>query len=603
MNVFINVGSKIKSALLSLQKEGVFSEEVQFPPVEIEHPRDAQHGDLSSNIAFLLSKLTRMKPSDIAGHLKLKLSSDPDILSIQVAGAGFLNITMQNTFWHQIVKTIVAQPSLYGRGEKKSETINIEYVSANPTGPMHVGHCRGAVFGDSLSNLLNFCGYNIIREFYINDAGAQVEALARSVYLRYQEALGRTISQIPEGLYPGDYLKKVGVDLVERYKDRFLDKPEKEWLSLFRAEAVASMLDVIKQDLAALNICHDVFVSESQLQSADVNQVEKSIELLKTKNLIYLGRLPKPLGHDDKDWEDRDQILFKSTELGDDQDRALQKSDGTYTYFAGDIAYHSYKIERGYRHFINIFGADHIGYIPRILAAFAALSDGSLERDQKGKLKSWKTINGCSDLEIKVVQLVKLFKGGEPYKMSKRAGTFVTLRDVVDEVGRDAVRFMMLYRKELEPLDFDFEKVTEQSKDNPVFYVQYAHARASSALRNIVEIFPKLDLSSEALSKLDLSPLSDPAEIELIRKLASFPRLILQAGEAREPHRIAFYLYDLASTFHALWTRGNDLPQLRFIQLENVSLTSARCVLVHATRSVISSGLSLLGVEAPEVMR
>ncbi|MFM7084948.1 MAG: arginine--tRNA ligase [Hyphomicrobium sp.] len=603
MNVYGFIGSKIQSSLRSLQRDGLIPEDVHLPSIDIETPRDTSHGDLSCNVAFLLSKPTRMKPAEIAGYVKAKLAGDPDIKSVEVAGAGFLNITMKVSFWHQIVKTIVEQPETFGRGDPKSEAINIEFVSANPTGPMHVGHCRGAVFGDTLSNLLSYCGYKITKEFYINDAGAQVEALARSVYLRYKEALEGKISEFPEGLYPGEYLKEVGSQLAEQYKDKFLGKPEKEWLAIFQAYAVAAMLDLIKLDLAALNIHHDVFISEAKLQRAEINEVKKTIDILRSKNLIYVGRLPKPLGHEDQDWENRDQILFKSTDLGDDQDRALQKSDGTYTYFAGDLAYHANKLERGFKHYINIFGADHIGYIPRLLAAFAALSDGTLERDNKGKIKSWKTKKGTADLEIKVVQLVKLFKGGEPYKMSKRAGTFVTLRDVVDEVGRDAVRFMMLYRKELEPLDFDFAKVTEQSKDNPVFYVQYAHARASSVLRNISEQFPKLDLSPSSLKSVDLSQLNDSAEIELIRKLAFFPRLISQAGEAREPHRIAFYLYDLASTFHILWTRGNDLPQLRFIQNENVALTSARCVLVHATRCVISSGLSLLGVEAPDIMR
>ncbi|MGE5268022.1 MAG: DALR anticodon-binding domain-containing protein, partial [Deltaproteobacteria bacterium] len=436
-----------------------------------------------------------------------------------------------------------------------------------------------------------------------NDAGGQVDVLARSVHLRYREALGEAIGDIAEGLYPGDYLKPVGAALAVKYGDAYAAKPESEWLALFRDEAIAAMLAMIKNDLAALNIRHDVFVSEASLSRGGADRVQAAIEALRKKGLIYQGRLAKPLGHDDEEWEDREQTLFRSTEFGDDMDRALQKSDGSYTYFAGDIAYHFDKISRGFPHLINVFGADHIGYIPRMLAAVAALAGGALDRDQKGKLKSWRTRGGTTDLEIKVVQLVKLFQGGEPFKMSKRAGTFVTLRDVVDEVGRDPVRFMMLYRKELEPLDFDFAKVTEQSKDNPVFYVQYAHARACSVFRNATEQMPALDLSKAALAGADLARLEDSSEFELIRKLAQYPRLIATAAEAREPHRLAFYLYDLASAFHGLWTRGNDLPHLRFIQPNDGGLTVARCALVDATRAVISSGLGVLGVEAPEAMR
>ncbi len=603
MNVFSHVEAKIAAVLAALKADGVIPADVTLPAVEVETPREASHGDLASNIAMALAKAARMKPRDIADAVKGRLEADPEIASVAVAGPGFLNLTMTPAFWHGLIAAIVTDGAAYGRGPSKPDRVNVEYVSANPTGPMHVGHCRGAVFGDALANLLAFSGYSVTREYYINDAGGQVDVLARSAHLRYREALGEAIGAIPDGLYPGDYLKPVGSALAEKYGNALAGKPESDWLPTVRAEAIAAMLAMIKDDLAALNIRHDVFVSEASLTQGGIDRVQAAIDALRQKGLIYEGRLPKPLGHDDEEWEDREQTLFKSTQFGDDQDRALQKSDGTYTYFAGDIAYHFDKIVRGFQHLINVFGADHIGYIPRMLAAVAALAGGTLERDQKGKLKSWRTEGGSADLEIKVVQLVKLFKGGEPFKMSKRAGTFVTLRDVVDEVGRDPVRFMMLYRKELEPLDFDFAKVTEQSKDNPVFYVQYAHARAASVFRNVAEQMPALDLSKAALAKADLTRLADPAEFELVRKLALYPRLVATAAAAREPHRLAFYLYDLASAFHGLWTRGNDLPHLRFIQPQDGGLTAARCALVDATRAVISSGLGILGVEAPDAMR
>ena len=450
---------------------------------------------------------------------------------------------------------------------------------------MHVGHCRGAVFGDALANLLVFAGFDVTREYYINDAGGQVNVLARSAFLRYREALGEDIGAIPEGLYPGDYLKPVGAALAAEHGPSLLNMPEERWLPIVRSFAISRMMEMIKDDLAALNIRHDVFFSEASLTSGGRDQVKAAIEVLREKGLIYEGTLEKPKGHDDAEWEDRLQTLFKSTAYGDDEDRALQKSDGSYTYFAGDVAYHYDKLQRGFRHLINVFGADHVGYIPRMKAAVAALSDGE------------------ADLDIKVVQLVRLFKAGEPFKMSKRAGTFVTLRDVVDEVGRDPVRFMMLYRKNQETLDFDFAKVTEQSKDNPVFYVQYAHARAASVLRNAVEQVAGIDVSAEALQKADLSILVDPGELDLVKRLAGFPRLIEGAASAHEPHRLAFYLYDLASVLHTQWTRGNDSPHLRFIQSNDGVATSARLALISATKTVIKSGLEILGVEAPDAMR
>ncbi len=586
MNVFADVVARVQTALTELQSEGVLPKDIAIPAFDAEPPRDSSHGDVAVNAAMVLAKPAKMKPRDIAEALKAKLEAAPGIAKIDVAGPGFLNITFKSDVWQALVRTILKEGSSYGAGGTgKGEKLNVEYVSANPTGPMHVGHCRGAVFGDALANLLVFAGYDVAREYYINDAGGQVNVLARSAFLRYREALGENIGAIPEGLYPGEYLKPVGEALAAEHGPSLLDMPEERWLPIVRSFAISKMMEMIKDDLAALNIRHDVFFSEASLTSNGRDQVKAAIEVLRQKGLIYEGTLEKPKGHDDCEWEDRVQTLFKSTAYGDDEDRALQKSDGSYTYFAGDVAYHYDKLQRGFRHLINVFGADHVGYIPRMKAAVAALSDGA------------------ADLDVKVVQLVRLFKAGEPYKMSKRAGTFVTLRDVVDEVGRDPVRFMMLYRKNQETLDFDFAKVTEQSKDNPVFYVQYAHARAASVLRNAVEQVPGLDASVEALETADLSLLTDQGELDLVRRLAGFPRLVEGAAAAHEPHRVAFYLYDLASALHTQWTRGNDSPHLRFIQPNDGVATSARLGLIFATKTVIKSGLHILGVEAPEAMR
>ena len=462
----------------------------------------------------------------------------------------------------------------------KGEAVNLEFVSANPTGPMHVGHTRGAVFGDALANLLAFSGFAVTREYYVNDAGAQVDALARSAYLRYREALGEDIGAIPEGLYPGDYLKPVGETLAAQHGKELLAMPEERWLPIVRAAALQAMLALIEDDLAALGIRHDVFFSERSLTDGPRDAVAETIADLKARGLIYQGRLPPPKGKVDEDWEDREQLLFRATEFGDDIDRPLVKSDGSYAYFAGDIAYHRDKFTRGFKTMIDVFGADHSGHVKRMKAAVAALTGGEAE------------------LDIKICQLVRLFRAGQPVKMSKRAGTFVTLREVVDEVGAGPVRFMMLYRKNDAPLDFDFAKVTEQSRDNPVFYVQYAHARASSVLRNVRETFPELDPEEGALARSDLGRLTDEAEIALIRRIAQFPRLVEAAARAHEPHRIGFYLYDLAGDFHGLWNRGKDLPQLRFIYESDRELTRARIALVAATKRVLASGLGILGVHA-----
>ncbi len=604
MNVFARVEERVVAALEALKAEGALPADLTVSGLEVTTPRDPTHGDLATNAALVLAKPAGMKPRDIAEKLKAKLEADRDMAQAEVAGPGFLNLTFKPAFWHGLVRTILDEGADYGRLDLgKGETVNIEYVSANPTGPMHVGHCRGAVFGDALASLLEFAGYDVTREYYVNDAGGQVDVLARSVFLRYREALGEDIGAIPDGLYPGEYLKPVGAALAQEHGRALIDMPEERWLPIVRTFAIDQMMPMIKDDLAALNIEHSVFFSEASLTRGKTDKVKAAIEALRKKGLIYEGRLERPKGHDDEEWEDREQTLFKSTEFGDDADRAMMKSDGSYTYFAGDVAYHYDKMKRGFRHLINVFGADHIGYIPRILATVAALAGGSVERDAKGKIKHWHTSGGTADLDIKVVSLVKLFKGGEPFKMSKRAGTFVTLRDVVEEVGRDPVRFMMLYRKELEELDFDLAKVVEQSKDNPVFYVQYAHARASSLFRNAQEAFPELTKDSPAVRQADLSPLTDPGELDLIKRLANFPRLLASAAEVHEPHRLAFYLYDLASALHSQWSRGNDSPHLRFIQAKDGLATAARLALIAATQQVIYSGLTILGVEAPDAMR
>jgi arginyl-tRNA synthetase len=470
-----------------------------------------------------------------------------------------------------------------------SEKVNVEYVSANPTGPMHVGHCRGAVFGDALASLLNFAGYDVTREYYINDAGAQVDVLARSAYLRYREALGQYIGEIPEGLYPGEYLVPVGQALAAEYGDKLLTMSEATWLPDVRAKAIAMMMDMIRNDLAALNIKHDVFFSERSLIESGNNRVTETIDYLRSKGDIYQGRLPPPKGAPVEDYEDREQTLFRATAYGDDVDRPLLKSDGSYTYFASDIAYHKNKFDRGFRNLVDVWGADHGGYVKRMEAAIKAITSGK------------------AVLDVKIVQLVRLLRNGEPVKMSKRSGDFVTLREVVDEVGKDAVRFMMLYRKNDAVLDFDLAKVIEQSRENPVFYVQYGHARGHSVFRNARELVPDLpeDSSSRAafLGNAAVERLTDAAELGLLRQLALYPRMIEAAAVAHEPHRIAFYLYDLASEFHALWTRGRDLPYLRFIINNDAEITKARLALVQGVVSVLASGLAILGVHAPDEMR
>ena len=590
MNVLAHVEERISAALASLQAEGALPADLPIAKAEVEPAKDASHGDLACNAAMVLAKPARMKPRDIADKLVAKLVVEPGFAKVAVAGPGFVNITLEPKAWQSIIGDILKAADAYGRADLgKGQPVNVEYVSANPTGPMHVGHCRGAVFGDALANLLDAAGYTVTREYYINDAGAQVDVLARSAYLRYREALGESIGDIPEGLYPGDYLKPVGAALATAHGKALLEKSEAEWLPDVRSAAMTAMLAEIRGDLAALDVRHDVFFSERSLTTGNRDEVAVTIQELRNKGLVVEGRLEKPKGHDDGDWEDREQTVFKATQFGDDVDRALLKSDGSYTYFAADMAYHHNKLERGFTHLINVFGADHSGYVKRMQAAVKALSDGK------------------ADLDIKVCQMVRLLRNGEPVKMSKRSGTFVTLREVVDEVGRDPVRFMMLYRKNDATLDFDMAKVIEKSKENPVFYVQYAHARAHSAIRNAREHFPDIAEDplalAQILAKAEISRLSDPGEIDLMRRLAQYPRLLEAAARVHEPHRVAFYLHDVASAFHSHYARGNESPYLRFIQSNDRTLTVARLALIRAFAQVIASGLAILGVEAPLEMR
>ncbi|HEY4836223.1 MAG TPA: arginine--tRNA ligase [Bradyrhizobium sp.] len=589
-HLFADVLTRVHAVCGALAAEGGWPAGIDLSRVVVEPPRDASHGDMATNAAMVLAKEAKAKPRDLAEAMAIKLRADDLIASVDVAGPGFINLTLKPKAWSDALRTVLSEGESYGRsGLGAAQKVNVEYVSANPTGPMHVGHCRGAVFGDALAGLLTFAGYDVTREYYINDAGAQVDVLARSAYLRYREALGEAIGEIPEGLYPGDYLKPVGQALAAEYGDKLLTLSEAAWLPLARSKAIVMMMDEIKADLAALNIKHDVFFSERSLINGGNNRVAETVDYLRSKGDVYEGRLPPPKGAPVEDYEDREQTLFRATAYGDDVDRPLSKSDGSYTYFASDIAYHRNKFDRGFADMIDVWGADHGGYVKRVQAAIKAVTSGK------------------AALDVKIVQLVKLLRNGEPVKMSKRSGDFVTLREVVDEVGKDAVRFMMLYRKNDAVLDFDLARVIEQSRENPVFYVQYGHARGHSVFRNAREVVP--DLPEEAgeraayLATAPVERLTDPAELGLLRQLALYPRMIEAAAVAHEPHRIAFYLYDLASEFHALWTRGRDLPYLRFIINNDAEITRARLALVQGVVSVLASGLAILGVNAPDEMR
>jgi arginyl-tRNA synthetase len=591
MNVFTIFTQHVRSAVERLAAAGLFARPPELAKIVVEPPRDAGHGDLATNAAMVLAKDAGLKPRELAERLAAELGKRAEITRVEVAGPGFINMTLDPSVWRDALATAIRGGTEFGRSDiGKAEPVNVEYVSANPTGPMHVGHCRGAVFGDALANLLAFAGFAVTREYYINDAGAQVDALARSAYLRYREALGEKIGAIPEGLYPGDYLKPVGVALAAEHGPALIGIPEEARLPTVRAKAIGMMMDEIRQDLAALDVRHDVFFSERSLIAGVPDAVAVTIAALRADGKVYDGKLPPPKGGTpDEDWEDREQTLFRSTDFGDDIDRPLKKSDGSYTYFASDIAYHKSKFERGFRNLIDVWGADHGGYVRRMQAAVAAVSGGQ------------------ATLDVKIVQLVRLMRAGELIKMSKRSGELVTVREVVDEVGRDAVRFMMLYRKNDAVLDFDLAKVIEQSRDNPAFYVQYAHARSQSVFWNAREALPALSEDalerSRMLATASLDRLDDPAELTLMRRLALYPRLVESAATAHEPHRIAFYLYELASEFHALWTKGKDAPHLRFIIQNDPQMTMARLALVQGVATVLASGLAILGVAAPDEMR
>jgi arginyl-tRNA synthetase len=577
MNLFARYGEIIQAHVRKLAAERAIAADVDFAKLAVEPPRDPAHGDVSTNAAMVLAKQLAMPPRALAEALASSLSGAEDVAAAEVAGPGFINIRLKPAIWPRVLAAALREGAAFGRsnigGGLKA---NVEYVSANPTGPLHVGHCRGAVFGDALAHLLEVAGYNVVKEYYINDAGAQVDVLARSCFIRYREALGETIDEIPAGLYPGDYLKPVGAALATEHGSTLLAKTEDQWLPLVRDKAMAMMMDLIRDDLAALNIHHEVFFSERSLH--EKGEVAETVAKLRAAGHVYQGTLPPPKGEVPEDWEDREQTLFRATDFGDDIDRPLLKSDGSYTYFASDVAYSRNKIERGFKELIYILGADHGGYVKRLEAVAAAHAGPHGVR-----------------VIVRLCQLVKLFRAGEPVRMSKRAGEFVTLRDVVDEVGPDVIRFMMLFRKNEAPLDFDFAKVTEQSKDNPVFYVQYAHARCCSVLRNA-------EAEGFASGQVDFTALHDSQELALIRLIAGYPRLVEAAAQAHEPHRIAFYLYDLAAEFHSLWNRGKESPQLRFILKDEPKTTTTRLAFLRVIRYVLSNGLAILGVRPAEEM-
>ena len=583
MNVFSYLKDVIDEEIKTLCGAGALPAELDLSGVTVEPPREAAHGDAACNGALVLAKQARRKPREIAELLAERLRARAEIRTVEVAGPGFVNLRLTDEFWRARLAELLATGPGYGATDiGQGRPVNVEYVSTNPTGPLHVGHARGAVVGDALANLLAHMGFAVTREYYVNDAGAQVDTLARSVHARYREACGEAIGTIPEGLYPGDYLVPVGEALVARDGRRWLDEPESVWLPEVRRFATDAMMALVRADLDALGVRHDLFRSERELVGE--GRVDDAFATLEEAGLIYNGVLEPPKGKRDEDWEPREQSLFRATDFGDDSDRPLKKSDGSWTYFATDIAYHRDKIERGFGELIDVWGADHGGYVKRMKAAVSALSG-----------------DGAS-LDVKICQMVKLLDGGEPVAMSKRAGRFVTLREVVDEVGRDVVRFIMLTRRNDAPLEFDLRRVTEQSRDNPVFYVQYAHARACSALRRGAEFVPVPELTPAALAGADLAPLDDAAEIDLIRRLCQWPRVLAGAALAHEPHRIAFHLQELAGAFHLLWTKGKDNARLRFVDAERPAETRARLALISAVKIVIAEGLALFGVEPVQEM-
>ncbi len=568
--LYARFAAHIDAALNTLEADGALTAGVDRRNVTVEPPRDASHGDLATNAAMVLAKPAGMNPRALAEALSAKLSALAEVAAVDVAGPGFINMKLTDDAWRSEVNLISAAGDAYGRSTLGAgKTVNVEYVSANPTGPMHMGHCRGAVVGDALASLLEYAGHKVIREYYVNDAGGQVDVLARSVHMRYREALGEDIGEIPEGLYPGDYLVPVGQKLAAEHGPKFVGAPESDWLILFRETAVAAMMDMIRADLALLGIHHDVFSSEAVVQRE--KKPEAAEAFLRERGLVYDGELEAPKGEVDPDWEPVTLPLFRSTQFGDDQDRPIKKSNGSWTYFGADMAYHFQKAQSADA-LIDIWGADHAGTVKRIRAAVQALTEGA------------------KPFDVKLVQMVRLLRAGEPVKMSKRSGNFVTLADVVREVGKDVVRFTMLTRKADAQMDFDFAKVVEASKDNPVFYVQYAHARICSLKRKVAEA--GIDATTPDISKLDAT------DLELAKLAAQFPRIVESAAAAREPHRIAFYLYDLAAAFHAYWNAGNDDPERRILLVNSVETTSARLFLAAAIGQVIANGLSIMGVAA-----
>ncbi|MGH6932681.1 MAG: arginine--tRNA ligase [Dongiaceae bacterium] len=584
MNVFQHFRDQIVGLLEQLAAGGKLPAGLDFARVAVEPPREAGHGDLATNAAMVLSKAARMKPRDLAGLLLAGLRDLTGVTEVAIAGPGFINIRLEDSFWQSRLADILDEGKAYGSSSTGGgRKVNVEYVSTNPTGPLHVAHARGAVVGDALASLLAKVGYAVTREYYINDAGAQVDTLARSTHLRYREALGEDIGAIPEGFYPGDYLKEVGQALATRDGAKWRDVAEDAWLAPVRTFAIDAMMKLIRADLEALGIRQEVFSSERKI--IESGGVERAVKALEDRGLIYIGALEPPKGEQPVDWEPRPQTLFRSSQFGDDSDRPLKKSSGAWTYFAPDIAYHYDKFQRGFATMIDIWGADHSGYVKRMQAAVRAVSDNQ------------------GELDVKICQLVNLLRDGQPVKMSKRAGTFVTLREVIDEVGKDVVRFIMLTRRNDATLDFDLAKVIEQSRENPVFYVQYAHARACSVLRHAAEEMAGIDLHPRALAKARLARLTDPAELALIKLLAGWPRLVEAAAEAHEPHRVAFYLYDAAAAFHGLWTKGKDEASLRFLIAGDEAVSRARLALVRAMAFVIASGLDIMGVTPAEEMR
>ena len=581
MNLFSHFQGVVCAELEELAAAGRLAGGLDLARVTIEPPRDASHGDVATNAAMVVAKPAGMKPRDVADMLAERLGEHPEVAAVTVAGPGFVNLRLVDEFWRSQLRDVLSAGADYGSSDLGAgAAVNVEYVSTNPTGPLHVGHARGTVVGDVLASLLEKAGYAVTREYYVNDAGVQVDLLARSTFVRYREALGEAVGEIPEDYYPGDYLIAVGQALADRDGAQWLTEPEEAWLPVIRAFAVGAMMDDIKADLAAFGVRHDVFTSERSL--VDAGAVDTVVETLSAKGLIYTGTLDPPKGKVPEDWEPRPQTLFRATDFGDDVDRPLKKSDGSWTYFATDLAYHYDKVKRGAPTLIDVWGADHGGYVKRMQAGVTALVDGT------------------ADLDVKLCQLVRLLEGGAPAKMSKRAGTYVTLRDLLDRVGTDVVRFIMLTRKNGEPLDFDFAKVKEQSRDNPVFYVQYAHARCRSVLRLAAQTFPDADLGRAALAATDLAALTDSDTLGLIKLMAVWPRTVEGAAAAHEPHRLAFYLYDLAAGFHALWTKGKENTTLRFLVPEDRALTMARLALVQGTATVIATGLRLMGVEPLE---